>query len=126
LAHSPEEWLVQAEADFETAQAMLNIKHYVYAVFMAHLAIEKALKGIYHKKFNELPPKTHSLSWLLEKNGLTPTTSMEEFIDRLDYASIATRYPEELMKLRAAYPRPVVEGIVSQSKEVLIWVKKMF
>lgn len=126
MAHTPEEWFIQAEADYQTAKAMLNIDNYIYGVFMAHLSIEKALKGIYHKKFGELPPRTHSLSGLLKMNELIPPPVISEFILDLDHASVATRYPEELIKLRLAYPRSVVEGIVSQTKEVLEWARKMF
>jgi len=126
LAKTPEEWLIQAEDDMGTADHLFSSGRYVYAVFFAHLAIEKALKGIYHKKFDELPPKTHSLSWLIKRNELAPTPSMEKFIIELDYASIVTRYPEELKKVKAAYPRPKVEVILTQAKEVLIWAKKMF
>lgn len=43
---SPEEWIFQAEYDIETAEAMLNAKRYIYAIFMAHLSLEKALKAI--------------------------------------------------------------------------------
>lgn len=35
----------------KTAEAMFNSKRYLYAVFMCHLAIEKALKGIYTLTF---------------------------------------------------------------------------
>jgi len=126
LAKTPEEWLVQAEDDMATAEFIFNSGRYVYAVFFAHLAIEKALKAIYHKKFNELPPRTHSLTGLLKMNELIPPPVISEFILDLDHASVATRYPEELMKLRLAYPRSVVEGIVAHTKEVLEWVKKMF
>ena len=109
-----------------TAEHLFSSGRYVYAVFFAHLSIEKALKAIYHKKFSQLPPKTHSLSWLVKQNELAPTASMEKFIVELDYASIVTRYPEELKKRRAAYPQPKVEVILTQTKEVLIWAKKMF
>ena len=126
MAHTPEEWFIQSDDDMGTAEHLFSSGRYVYAVFFAHLSIEKALKGIYHKKFGELPPKTHSLSWLIKQNELVPTESMEKFIIELDYASIITRYPEELKKVKAAYPRPKVEEILTQTKEVLIWAKKMF
>lgn len=126
MAHTPEEWLKQADYDFQTAQAMLSTGRNVYAVFMAHLTIEKALKGIYHKKFGELPPRLHNLLKLLKMNELNPPPVLGEFITELDRASVATRYPEELMKLEAAYPEAVVEKILSQTKETLVWVKTMF
>ena len=126
MAHTPEEWFIQAEYDFQTAQAMVSSGHGIYVVFMAHLAIEKALKGVYHKKFNALPPRTHSLLAFLRMNELTPPPAVGEFIGDLDQASVATRYPEELVKLQAAYPRPVVEKILLQTKETLVWARKMF
>lgn len=126
MASTPEEWLIQADDDMGTAEHLFSTRRYVQAVFYAHLAIEKALKSIYHKKFGELPPKTHNLTWLLKKDELTPPVPIEEFIVDFGHASIATRYPEELMKIRAAYPRPTVKIILKQTKEVLTWVKKMF
>ncbi len=53
-----EEWLKQAKYDYKTAEAMYESKRYIYAVFMCHLCIEKALKGIYARVINENPPKT--------------------------------------------------------------------
>ncbi len=46
---------------------MFDNRRYIYAVFMCHLAIEKALKGLYAQKLNEIPPKTHNLIFLVEK-----------------------------------------------------------
>lgn len=46
-----EEWLLQADYDMETAQAMFDSGRYIYAMFMIHLSIEKALKGIYAQSF---------------------------------------------------------------------------
>lgn len=52
------EWLKQAEYDMDTADAMFMSGRYFYAVFMCHLSIEKALKGLFHKLLDEVPPKT--------------------------------------------------------------------
>jgi HEPN domain-containing protein len=46
-----EEWFRQAEYDLGTAEAMFDAGRYIYTVFMCHLSIEKALKGLYAKKF---------------------------------------------------------------------------
>ena len=50
MAKTPEEWLKQADYDYETAEAMFKTGRYIYAIFMCHLAIEKTLKGLYMKK----------------------------------------------------------------------------
>jgi HEPN domain-containing protein len=125
LAQTPQEWFLQAEYDLETARCMLEAGRNIYAVFMAHLAVEKAFKGIYCQKFSEMPPKTHSLMYFLKKNDVVPSQSMGEFIADLDQASIATRYPEELSAISATYSRAVTEDIVIKSKEVIAWAKKM-
>ena len=41
------EWMKQAAYDLETAEFMFAGARYFYAVFMCHLAVEKALKGCY-------------------------------------------------------------------------------
>lgn len=50
-----EEWLKQADYDLDTADFMFKGKRYIYAVFMCHLSIEKALKGLYLSLANKIP-----------------------------------------------------------------------
>jgi len=44
-----DEWFLQSDYDFDTAKYMLNCHKNIYAVFMCHLSIEKAIKGLYAK-----------------------------------------------------------------------------
>ncbi|MCF6149353.1 MAG: HEPN domain-containing protein [Candidatus Kuenenia sp.] len=67
MARNPEEWFNQANYGIKTAEIMFNNKRNIYTVFMCHLAIEKALKGLYAKELNKLPPKTHNLIYLVEE-----------------------------------------------------------
>lgn len=126
LAYTPEEWLIQANYDLETAEFMLSGGRNIYAVFMSHLAVEKALKAIYHKKFCEIPPKTHSLMYFLNKNELRPPVDIGEFIVELDHVSVATRYPEELSAMSSLYTKELTKEILAKTKESLKWVKMMF
>lgn len=98
-----EEWLKQADYDIDTAEVMFHNGRYFYAVFMCHLAIEKALKGLYSKVLDDLPPKTHNLLYLLNKIGKRPGPELEKFITRLNTASVATRYPDDLAKIQEAF-----------------------
>ena len=121
-----EEWLNQADYDMDTADAMFNSGRYFYAVFMCHLSIEKSLKGLYYKKLDEVPPKTHNLIYLLNKIGKKPDQELEKFITRLNTASLATRYPDDLAKIQAAYTEEITKEMIEKSKEVLKWVKTQF
>ena len=120
------EWLKQADYDMDTADAMYHSGRFFYAVFMCHLSIEKALKGLYYKVLNEIPPKTHNLLYLLTKIGKKPEPILEKFIIKLNTASVATRYPDELAKLQAAYTETVTKDMITQSKDVLKWIKTQF
>lgn len=56
---------------------------------------------------------------------MNPPAALGEFIADLDQASIATRYPEELAVIQAAYSRPMAEEIITKAREVIVWAKKM-
>ena len=45
---------------------------------------------------------------------------------KLNTASVATRYPDDLAKLQAAYTEEITKDMITKSKEVLIWVKTQF
>jgi HEPN domain-containing protein len=95
-----EEWLWQSDYDMDTADYMFQGGRYVYAVFMCHLAVEKALKGFYFEKRREIPPRSHSLMYLLSAVGIVPPEKPGKFITRLSEASIPTRYPEDLARVQ--------------------------
>jgi HEPN domain-containing protein len=65
----PEEWFKQASYDLKTAGALFKTGRYVYTVFMCHLCIEKALKGLYTRNLLQTPPKTHNLIYKECLNG---------------------------------------------------------
>lgn len=78
----------------DTAFYMHQGGHYMYAVFICHLAIEKALKGLYYEKKRQVPPKSHNLIYLLNEIGIKPPQDPGKFIVKLSAASVPTRYPE--------------------------------
>jgi HEPN domain-containing protein len=123
MAQAPEEWLKQADYDMDTADYMFDGGRYFYAVFMCHLAIEKALKGFYRKKLNQEPPRVHNLIYLLNKIGIKPPEPAGRFIVKLNEASVATRYPEEIGKLQKDFTKGVVKDILSKGRETLGWIK---
>jgi HEPN domain-containing protein len=119
----PQEWLKQAVYDMKTAEAMFNSKRYIYAVFMCHLSIEKALKGLYAKTLAEVPPKTHNLVFLVEKMKIELPENHYDFVFTLNGLSIPTRYPDDLQKLLKNYSKGKTDRVLEQAKEVLKWLK---
>ena len=118
-----EEWFRQADYDMDTADFMYKGGRYIYAVFMCHLAVEKALKGLYYEKIRDIPPKSHNLVSLLNKTGIKPPEASGKFLVRLSQASIPTRYPENLARMQHAYTENIVRDILTSGNEVITWIK---
>jgi HEPN domain-containing protein len=123
MAISPEEWIRQADYDIDTAEFMHKGGRQFYAVFMCHLSLEKGLKGLYWKKLNQIPAKSHHLPSLVTKIGLNPPDEMLDFITKLNEAQIFARYPDSIEKASGDFPPAVVEEILNNSREVLEWIK---
>lgn len=119
-----EEWFRQAEYDFETAIAMFETRRYIYTIFMCHLSIEKALKGLYAKKFKEDPPKVHDLIYLVKKTDLTLSPFHQDILKVLNDLSVPTRYPDEIEKLLKQYKKERTEQLLNPTKELLQWLKE--
>jgi len=119
-----QEWLKQADFDMDTAEFMFKGGRYFYAVFMCHLSLEKALKGLLYKRTSEVPPKVHNLIYLANKTGIPMPEPIGQFIVKLNQANIATRYPESLDILQKEYTNAVAEEIIIKSKEALTWIKR--
>lgn len=126
MAKTPEEWLKQADYDMATANYMFKGKRYFYAVFMCHLSIEKALKGLYAKKFKRESPKIHNLIYFLNKTGITPDGDIGKFLIKLNETQIITRYPEDLKMLKKNFTKKVTRDILINSKKALKWIKKQY
>ena len=123
---TPQEWLKQAEYDMETAEYMFDGGRYFYTVFMCHLSIEKALKGLYQERVKEIPPKVHNLVYLTKIIGNKPPETIGKFFVKLNQTNVATRYPEELDNLQRDFTQPLVEDILKKGKEALKWIKTQY
>ncbi len=118
-----DEWFKQADYDMDTAEFMFSGERYFYSVFMCHLSIEKALKGLYIQKFKDTPLKTHNLLYLLEIIDLELPEDMYDFVFTLNRVSVLTRYPDDLQRMLKDYNKEKTKEILDKSKELLKWLK---
>jgi HEPN domain-containing protein len=88
-------WIEISEYDLGTADAMLQMKRFLYVGFMCHQAIEKILKGYYVSVHEITPPYTHNLSVLSEESGIYNefAETQKDFIDMLSPLNVKARYP---------------------------------
>lgn len=119
-----DEWFKQADYDMDTAEFIFSGERYFYSVFLCHLSIEKALKGLYIQKFKDAPPKTHNLLYILEFIDLELPEYMYDFVFTLNRVSVLTRYPDNLQKMLEDYNKEKTNEILGKSKELLRWLKE--
>jgi HEPN domain-containing protein len=124
MGKRPEEWFKQADYDMKTAEYLFTGRRYIYSVFFCHLALEKALKGLYEKRLSEIPPKVHNLLYLIEKVGLELPDDLFKWIFALNRVSIPIRYPEDLRKMQKEYNNKKTKEIIQTTREILKWLKK--
>ena len=74
----------------------------VHGLFFCHLSVEKMLKAHYSSKIGLIPPRTHNLSFLLEKSNLTLKEDEEDFLGVLMKYQLEGRYPNYRVNLPSA------------------------
>ena len=87
-------WLNLAKEDLDVAQVLLGSGKILYAGFMCHLAVEKALKARI-ASIGEIPSKIHNLIRLAELGDLLGLMSEThtDLLDTLNPLQIEARYP---------------------------------
>jgi HEPN domain-containing protein len=119
----PKEWFLQADYDMDTAQYMFDGGRYFYCIFMCHLSIEKALKGLYRARLKSDPPKVHDLLFLANRARLAAPAEVKDLLYELDGLSVPTRYPDELKKMALTYNQRSTEPMLARTREALQWLR---
>ena len=124
-----EYWLEIARYDLDSADVMLGGERWLYVVFMCQQAIEKLCKGLYTFYLDEIPPKTHNITWLVGKfDDRFPVAVPEEnydLFDRLTKYYIGNRYPDFISKLAESVDETTAENILAKTKEAFAWLQTM-
>ena len=124
MSEKPAEWLKQADYDVDTAELMFRGGRYFYAIFMCHLSVEKALKGLYVQRLKEVPPKTHNLVYLVEKIKIELPESLYDLAFTLNRVSIPTRYPDNLDRMLKDYDKAKTKDMLKKCKELVKWLRE--
>jgi len=119
-----ENWLNSARYDLAAARDMLAAGRFVYAIFFAHLAVEKALKATVQEETGRTPPRVHDLIVLLKRARLDPPPELRDFLGKLAGSSTATRYPADLEEVVRAYPQEVAAEHLQRAEEAVEWIAR--
>ena len=115
-------WIDSANQDLGVAESLFENGKYDWCLFIAHLVLEKILKGLYVNFKNEFPPKSHDLVRLIEMVGLEMDEEALEFLDSVNTFNISTRYPDEKLKFYRLCTKEFAAENFSRIKEIRRWL----
>jgi HEPN domain-containing protein len=95
VARTVKYWIDSAAYDLETGRSLLEAKRFPYALFFAHLALEKILKALVVKAAQAHAPYTHSLTLLAGKTNLDVSDSILDRLAEYTEFHLESRYPDE-------------------------------
>ena len=117
-----EYWIGSSDVDFQAMENLLNHGHYVWALFIGHLVIEKLLKAYYVKNADISAPPIHDLSKIAEKGNLALSEKQKDFLDEVTTFNIKARYPDYKNRFYRKATREFAEAYVNQIKEFRQWL----
>ena len=118
-------WLELSDYDFETANAMLISKRFLYVGFMCHQTIEKIFKAYFIHKKKDTAPYSYSLSYLAKKGAFYDEFSedQKDFIDQIEPLNIEARYPSHKERLLKSLNENKCKEILDKKNDLQSWIK---
>lgn len=119
-------WFKSADEDYDTMLYMKAGKKNTWSLFMAHLVIEKLLKGLYAKNNPDDPiaPKIHNLILLSQKSNLEVPLEIREKIQTINTFNISARYDDYKRTFDKKCTDDYTSEQIKNVEEVREWLKK--
>ena len=119
-----ERLIKQAERDLENARKNIGVEAYELAAFVAHQAVEKALKAAWMHTRSEAAPRTHSLTELGDALGVPQGWRKHLVYLNPDY--VTARYPDAANGIPyEIYDRETAESKVQAAEEAFRWLRSL-
>lgn len=112
-------WKTTAARDWKRVNLLLKNRDYVFALFCAHLTLEKLIKGHWVKdNIGNFPPKIHNLVRLAEYISLKFSEEETDFLRQMNNFQLEGRYPDYQQALYKTYKAADAKKIVEKSNQI--------
>ena len=116
-------WSEQARRDLRAAEHLLRDDFSAHATVLAHLAVEKALKGLFRRQTGEQPPVTHDLRHLARRVDRTWNRDRQDALDGLSDVSILALYaPDRPFGHPVSEQAPAARERVADARMLVEWL----
>jgi HEPN domain-containing protein len=119
-------WLKTAGEDSKVVGHLFEKGDYTWALFVAHLVLEKVLKGYYVMMVGTQAPYSHSLRYLAQQASLELNEEQKELLGTVTRFDIEARYPSGKSDFYKLCTRDYTEGYLKRIKEFYQWMLKKF
>jgi HEPN domain-containing protein len=118
-------WLDLSKEDLTVARLLIDGGKYLYAGFLTHLAVEKALKAQIESN-GDTPQKIHNLIRLAELGGLLALMNdkQTELLKMLNPLQIEARYPAYKQAVESTLTAQECDTLLEQAKEMITWIEQ--
>ena len=117
-------WIDSSGVDFQAMESFYDKSHYVWALFVAHLVIEKLLKAHYVRNFAKNPPLIHNLLRLAEQAHIDLSEEQKNYLLEITTFNIKTRYPDYKFKFQKKATKEFTLQHITAIKKLRQWLLK--
>jgi HEPN domain-containing protein len=118
-------WIKSAKHDWKTVHHLFDQRDYVYALFFAHLYLEKLLKALVVQNTETRSPYGHRLRALGQQAIASLTGEQIMFLERVTAYNIAGRYDDWRFAFRKRCTRQFCENELKEIERFGKWLQKM-
>jgi HEPN domain-containing protein len=119
-------WLEVSDDDWATAQEIAkknSRKH--FALFLGHLSIEKLLKALFVKLYNETPPYKHDLVLLSAKCNIILNDEQQVDLKIINSFNLEARYPDYKQSFYKKCTHEFVSQELKRINKNRLWIKNI-
>lgn len=116
-------WKKTALMDWSSSEDLYKTKHYLLALFVAHLCLEKICKALWilHNESNH-PPRIHNLVYLLRQTKIEINNEQLDFLLIFNDFQLAGRYPDYQMKIYKICNEVYTKNMLDKANKIKLWL----
>ena len=109
-------WIQSSEKDGQRIVLLIKGKDFVFALYSAHLVLEKLCKAVWVKenKGNH-PPRVHNLMWILQETNVSLNEEENSFLRTMNDFQLEGRYPDYTFKIYKICNKSFTEKLLKES-----------
>lgn len=115
-------WVESSDSDFQVMESLFENEHYVWALFLGHLVVEKLLKAYHVKNVDADYPRIHNLLEIAYKASLELSDEQKLIMSELSTFNLRARYPDYKNRFQKKANRQYTEAQLSKTRKIRKWL----